>query len=277
MTEIRLIAEIGWNHMGNIELAEKMIKAAKKSGADYAKFQTWRVKNLKAGPWDQDGRREIYKKAELSKDDFSKLNKICKFNKINFLTSLFNHNDYELINHLKLKTIKIPSPENRNKKLLSFVKKKFKKIFLSTGAASIKEINKSFNLIKKRQVFLMHCVSSYPCEDKNVNLKRINELKKISKNLGISDHTYDIFSAIMSLSFGVTLIEKHFTIDNGLPGRDNKFAILPKQLLELRNYINRYTLITSKAKSGLISHEKEVRKLYTGRWSLSEKANNKKN
>ena len=60
ITDIKLIAEIGWNHMGSLSLAEKMIKAAKNSGADYAKFQTWRVKNLKSGPWDNDGRRQIY-------------------------------------------------------------------------------------------------------------------------------------------------------------------------------------------------------------------------
>ena len=110
MQKIKIIAEIGWNHMGNISLAEKMIKAASKSGADYAKFQTWRVKNLKPGPWDKDGRREIYKKAELSKEDYLKLNKICKKYKINFLTSLFNHLDFELIKKLNLKKIKIPSP-----------------------------------------------------------------------------------------------------------------------------------------------------------------------
>ena len=66
MKEFKLIAEIGWNHMGSIPLAEKMIKAAKRSGADYAKFQTWSVKNLKPGPWDNDGRRQIYEKAELN-------------------------------------------------------------------------------------------------------------------------------------------------------------------------------------------------------------------
>jgi N,N'-diacetyllegionaminate synthase len=107
--------------MGNISLAEKMIKAASKSGADYAKFQTWRVKNLKPGPWDMDGRRKIYEKAELSKEDYYKINKICKKYKIKFLTSLFNHSDFELIKKLNLKEIKIPSPENRNKNLLNSI------------------------------------------------------------------------------------------------------------------------------------------------------------
>ena len=97
MKKIKLIAEIGWNHMGNIKLAEKMIDEAKKAGADFAKFQTWQVKNLKSGPWDKDGRREIYKKAELKKEDYNVLLKICKKNKIKFLTSLFNEKDFELI------------------------------------------------------------------------------------------------------------------------------------------------------------------------------------
>ena len=78
MKKVKLIAEIGWNHMGSITLAEKMIKAAKISGADYAKFQTWSVDSLKPGPWDKDGRRQIYEKAELSKEDYSKILNICK-------------------------------------------------------------------------------------------------------------------------------------------------------------------------------------------------------
>lgn len=267
MKNIKLIAEIGWNHMGSINLAERMIKAAKNSGADYAKFQTWSVKNLKAGPWDKDGRREIYEKAELTKSDYTKLLKICKNYKINFLTSIFNHKDYELINHLKSNTIKIPSPENRNKELLKFVSKKYKNIFLSTGAAKISEIKQSLNYLSKNNVTVMHCVSAYPCNDEIVNLDRINSLKKISKNLGLSDHTHDILSCLFSLSQGITLIEKHFTIDNNLPGRDNKFAVLPHKFLELKKNIDRYKLMTKKNTKTFIIQEKEIRKVYTGRWS----------
>ena len=88
--KINLIAEVGWNHMGDIALAEKMIKLAKKSGADYCKFQTWSEKNLKPGPWDTDGRREIYKKAGLTEEKHHLLKKICESEKVNFLTSVFN-------------------------------------------------------------------------------------------------------------------------------------------------------------------------------------------
>jgi N,N'-diacetyllegionaminate synthase len=266
MKKIKLIAEIGWNHMGNITLAEKMIVEAAKSGADYAKFQTWRVENLKDGPWDKDGRRQIYEKAELKKEDYKILLKICKKNKIKFLTSLFNEKDYELISSLKLNEIKIPSPENRNKNLLKFCAKKFKTIYLSTGAAKIDEIKNSFKLLKKRKTHIMHCISAYPCNDDNVNLKRIIELKKICPSIGLSDHTPDILSSLFSLPYGVDLIEKHFTVDNKLPGRDNKFAILPKDMKELRNKVDRFTLMEKVTKK-LINAEIEVRKIYSGRWN----------
>jgi len=267
MKIVKLIAEIGWNHMGSISLAEKMIKAAKNSGADYAKFQTWSVNSLKPGPWDKDGRRQIYEKAELNKEDYSKILKICKKYKIKFLTSLFNHKDYELIKHLKSDTIKIPSPENRNTELLKFVSKKYKNIFLSTGAAKINEIKKSVKYLHKNQVTIMHCVSSYPCDDKNVNLNRISKLKGIAGNVGLSDHSSDILSCMFSLSHGISLIEKHFTIDNTLPGRDNKFAILPSQFLQLRKNIDRYYLMLKNNNEFFIPQEKEIRKVYSGRWS----------
>lgn len=267
MKKIELIAEIGWNHMGNLNIAEKMIKEASLSGADYAKFQTWSVKNLRKGPWDLDGRRNIYEKAELSKEDYFKLVKICKKYKIKFLTSLFNQEDYELISKLNLKNIKIPSPENRNTKLLKFCSQKFDKIFLSTGAATINEITKSYKLIRNKNIYLMHCVSMYPCPDSMVNLTRIKKLKKISNKvkLGLSDHSPDIFSAQLSLPFGVKIIEKHFTIDNNLPGRDNQFAILPKELKILKTSIIRYENM-SRVRLNFSAQEKEIRKVYTGRW-----------
>ena len=100
MEKIKIIAEIGWNHMGDMSLASKMIEAASKSGADICKFQTWSEKNLKEGPWDKDGRREIYKKAELDEQKHIFLKKTCEENNVEFLTSIFNIKlDYALQNH----------------------------------------------------------------------------------------------------------------------------------------------------------------------------------
>ena len=86
----KLIAEIGWNFLGDLNLAKEMILAAKESGADFAKFQTWSTKDLIKGPWHKDNRINLYKKAELSENDHYELNEFCKKKKIIFLTSVFN-------------------------------------------------------------------------------------------------------------------------------------------------------------------------------------------
>ena len=110
----KIIAEIGWNHMGDMNLAEKMIVSAASNGADICKFQTWSVKNIKPGPWDTDGRKEIYKKAELSKEQHYYLKGICESNNVSFLTSIFNINDIDFLSTLNPSMIKIPSHEIGN-------------------------------------------------------------------------------------------------------------------------------------------------------------------
>ena len=114
----RLIAEIGWNHMGDMPLAKEMISAAKESGASYAKFQTWSVSRLKPGIWDDDGRKEIYTKAELKKEQHYELKEYCdSIGEIKFLSSVFSIEDAKLLHGVSNEYVKIPSMESRNKKL----------------------------------------------------------------------------------------------------------------------------------------------------------------
>ena len=115
-----VIAEIGWNHMGNMELAKEMVYQAATSGADIAKFQTWNVKRLTTGEWDKDGRRDIYLKAELTKDKHEYLIKLCEDLSISFMSSAFSVQDAELLKELDCNSIKIPSFEVNNIELLEF-------------------------------------------------------------------------------------------------------------------------------------------------------------
>ena len=272
MRDYKLIAEIGWNHMGDLDLAEKMIVNAKKSAATHAKFQNWNVSNLKKGPWDLDGRREIYEKAELSKEKTLKLFNICKKNNINFLTSIFNINDAEFLSSIENSIIKLPSPEMRNEDLLIECSKKFHSIILSTGASNIEEVKKSLDLIKMTnkncEVIVLHCVSIYPCPDDKVRINRIRSLLNIHNDVGISDHTTDSLSSILSLSLNISTIEKHFTIDNNLPGRDNKFALLPNEFIKIGQAIERYKLMSAELNfDNFLKEERETREIYAGRWS----------
>ena len=265
----KLIAEIGWNHVGNVNLAKKMIIAAKNNGASYVKFQIFNEKNLKPGPWDKDGRRKIYKKAQMTEKKQRLLYNFSKKKKIIYFASVNSIDDANL--HLKVTNdiVKIPSMESRNKKLIIYCSKKFKKIILSTGTSTFNEIKQIIKLIPKKKLILMHCVSSYPCKLENINLLMIQKLRKLNSKVGFSDHTIGTIASKFSLEFEPELLEKHFTISRKLPGRDNKFAILPGELLEIKNYIDdrKKSLIWRGDK--VQKCEMDVRKNYSGRWSFN--------
>jgi N,N'-diacetyllegionaminate synthase len=263
----KVIAEIGWNHMGDMELAKEMVAAASEAGADYAKFQTWSVDNLKRGPWDNDGRLEIYKKAGLSREQHEELAEYCDSKNILFLTSVFNINDVEWLAKINTNTIKIPSHEVYNQALIEKVDGAFDIIFISTGAAKWDEVNLIPSFIKKSKYSLFHCVSTYPCPAEKVNLPRINDLKKISDSVGYSGHFFGINDGIAAVSYGVEYIEKHFTINRKLPGRDNQFAILPDQMKLLTTYCGNYTSMNNNCGVELQSCEQDIVDNYRGRWS----------
>tara|TARA_R100001594_G_scaffold8203_2_gene21473 strand:- start:281 stop:1075 length:795 start_codon:yes stop_codon:yes gene_type:complete len=260
----KLIAEIGWNHMGDMKLAEEMISAAKESGADFAKFQTWGVERLKPGVWDTDGRREIYEKAELDLDKHFELKEHCDKVGIGFMSSVFSIKDAKLLKNVVTDYVKIPSFESRNTELISYCDSNFKKLLISTGTSDWNEIRT--NVTGLNNYSLLHCVSSYPCNFDIINLPRINHLKRISDSIGFSDHTQGIEASVLSLSYGVDYIEKHFTINNDLPGRDNKFAILPNQMKRLSEYIDVANKVMGDKGANYQTCESDSRQNYTGRF-----------
>ncbi len=268
MTKCELIAEIGWNHMGDMQLAEKMISEASKSGADYCKFQTWKVKNLKDGPWNKDGRLEIYNKAELSNQNHSTLVELCKKYNVNFLTSVFNINDLDFISKLSDMAIKVPSPENYNLDLIKMASKKFKKIFISLGACKWEEFNNILKMdIDLKKIYFMHCVSSYPLKDENVNFPKLLKIKNVHNQIGYSGHLKGVEDAIAAISLGAIVVEKHFTTDNDLPGRDNKFALLPDEMKKISNYRDIFSKMNIDKGLDVQECEMDIYKNYRGRWS----------
>ena len=262
----KLIAEIGWNHMGDMKLAKEMISAAKESGCDFAKFQTWSVRRLKRGSWDTDGRREIYEKAELSFDKDVELKKYCDEVAIGFMSSVFSIEDAKLLKNVVTDYVKIPSFESRNKELIHYCLKHFGHLLISTGTSNYDEIRSIVLNIPSDRYTLLHCVSSYPCDFDIVNLPRIKKLRQLSKTIGFSDHSQGIESSVLSLCMGVDFIEKHFTTDNDLPGRDNKFAILPSDMKKLSDYIKISEKVMNDKGMNYQECEVDSRKNYTGRF-----------
>jgi len=264
---MKIIAEIGWNHCGDMNLAKDMIKAAADNGADYAKFQTWSVSRLKSGDWDTDGRREIYEQAELTKDRHIELINYCNEIGIEFLSSVFSIQDAQLLVELNCNSVKIPSFESRNIELIQYCNEHFEIVFMSTGTSTIEEVEYSISFFNKATLYLMHCVSVYPGKYEIANLPKMIELKKLHNHIGYSDHIEGIESAKIAIGFGAVVIEKHFTIDNNLPGRDNKFAILPNELLGLRTYINYINDMMIDHGMGYNLLEQDSRTNYAGRFN----------
>ena len=269
---MKIIAEIGWNHMGDMNLAEDMIIAAGRAGASTVKFQYWDPNILKNGPWDTDGRREIYHKAFLDLTKVEHLISIAEANKLEFLISVFGTQGATLMHKIGQKIIKIPSHEIANKKLIEFSAQHFGYVYLSAGAATEKEVIDALEILEKGscEFNLMHCVSAYPCIEERINLQRINWLRSLHSNVGLSDHTQSTIIPALSVSYGVEVIEKHFTIDNSLPGRDNEFALEEDQFLTMVSNIKQ-------AMDANIDHgisfqdiESDTVNNYRGRWEAHD-------
>ena len=264
MTEI--IAEIGWNHMGDMALAKRMIVEASNNGATHAKFQSWSVSNLKPGVWDTDGRREIYEKAQLTLADHKYLKSVCDEHNIEFMSSVFSLQDVELYKQVTTKCVKIPSFESRNYPLIKKCMDIFDKVYISVGTTTWDEVKELSRVVDSSKTIVMHCVSTYPLDPKNANILKLDELNKLFSHVGYSDHMQGVESAKVALEVGVCAIEKHFTVDNSLPGRDNKFAILPEELNNLSNYLKLRRDMMIWRGSDYQESELDSRLNYTGRF-----------
>jgi N,N'-diacetyllegionaminate synthase len=249
-----LIAEAGVNHNGSIEIGEKLIKAAKRAGADCIKFQTYKAKYLTTKKakrfWNWDGEKK--KKGSqfdsysiLDKFDFEeyrKLNDICKKNKIEFQSTPFDVKSVEMLEKINVNTYKIASCDITNYLLLEKVAKTRKPIFLSTGASDLAEIKKAVRFISKynKKIVIMHCILSYPTPIEKINLLSIKFLKSKFKNfnIGFSDHTLGTLAPTIAASLGAVAIEKHFTINKKLKkSADHWLSVDEKELGEIAKNI----------------------------------------
>ena len=263
-----IIAEIGWNFLGNLELAKNMIDRASEVGCKYIKFQIWNPKNLVKGPWDNDGRREIYNKAYLNKDRYMELYNYCNEKNLTCFASVFDDEGYKILKSVSTKFIKIPSVEAYDIDLIKRSLDDFENVIVSTGALKKEELDNLINLKNYKNLTLLHCVSSYPLNYENINFEKFHYIKKQFDNVGYSGHAEGIEDAIYALAHGATVVEKHFTTDNSLEGRDNKFAILPSQLKIICEFEKKLKIMkkTHEENYCLQDIEEDVYNNYRGRW-----------
>ena len=243
-----IIAEAGVNHNGDVELAKKLIAAAADAGADAVKFQTFKAENVvttdaekaeyqKETTGVKESQYEMIKKLELTEYDFKELADYAKEKDILFLSSPFDKESVDLLDEINVPVFKVASGEITNFPLLKHIAGKGKPIILSTGMATLGEIEDALRVIRDvgvDDIVLLHCVTSYPAKMEDANLRALETLKHAFKMpIGFSDHTLGITIPTAAVSLGAVMIEKHFTLDKNLPGPDHKASLEPDELKEM--------------------------------------------
>lgn len=275
-TEPFVIAEVGANHNGDINLAKKLIITAKKCGADAVKFQSWTKKSLFVKSFYKEKSQFVDKKFgtledmverfSLNKAEHIELKKYCDKQNIIFCSTPFSIEEADLLEELGVLLFKIASMDINHVSFLKHVAKKGKTIILSTGMAALSEIENALDTIYdtgNQKVILLHCVSIYPPDDKIINLRNIIMLKEtFGVPVGFSDHSIGISIPLAAVAIGAKVIEKHFTLDKNLPGWDHAVSADPEELEIIVKESKRITKALGYYQRNFSETELEQRKVF---------------
>lgn len=266
MARALIIAEIGENHIGDMELAKKMILEAAAAGADMVKFQSYLGSDVAEG----DPEKDWFSKVQVSDEAHHELKKYAEEHGIEFLSSPFSLERARfLCENLGLKKIKIASSEMLNLALLDYVNKNAEVVYLSTGMATLPEIKRAVKHLNKiKYLYILHCTTQYPTKPEDANLRAIKTLKEAfpDKRIGFSDHTLGIKAALVAIALGAEVIEKHFTLDKSLPGTDHVLSADPKELRELVERVRDVETLLGNPEKKPTEREEDIREFVRHRF-----------
>lgn len=242
-----VIAEAGVNHNGDMAIAKKLIEVAASAGADIVKFQSFKaeklaIKNAKKADYqitttgETESQFDMLRKLELSVAHHELLIQECQRNEIGFLSTAFDSESFDMLIKMGVKKVKIPSGELTNLPFLKYVTRLGLPVILSTGMATLGEIESAIEVIEKAGtsrdlITVLHCTSEYPTPMNDVNLRAmVSMMHAFGVRVGYSDHTRGIEIPIAAVALGANIIEKHFTLDRNLPGPDHKASLEPHEL-----------------------------------------------
>lgn len=241
-----IIAEAGVNHNGSLDLAKQLIAAAKYAGADIVKFQTFNALNLvtksackadyqKNITGSNESQFEMIRKLELSLADHIILIDECRRQGIQFFSTAFDADSFDMLVELGLNQVKIPSGELTNLPLLRHMTRLGMPVILSTGMATLGEVEAAIEVVEeggtpRDSITVLHCTTEYPAPMAGVNLRAMVSMKfALGVEVGYSDHTSGIEIPIAAVALGARVIEKHFTVDRSLPGPDHQASLEPHE------------------------------------------------
>ena len=267
----KIIAEIGINHNGDVELAKKLILMSKNAGCDLVKFQKRDINVVykkefldepRKSPWGNT--QEDQKKGlELTEKEYDDLDKYCEDLKIEWFASAWDENSLVFLDKYKLKNQKVASAMISNENFLKSLAKRRKHTYISTGISTREMIENAVKIFKENNCpfTLMHSISTYPCKEENLNLINIIKLKeKFGCEVGYSGHEVAPGPSIIAASFGANCIERHVTVDRSMYGSDQASSLEPRGLELLVGIVRKIPNVIGIERAEIFDFEKEVAK-----------------
>lgn len=243
-----IVAEAGVNHNGSLEMARQLVKVAVHAGADAVKFQTFKAEKVVSPQAPKaayqiettgtgESQLDMVKRLELSFDAFRELFFHCQRQGILFMSTPFDEESANFLADLGVAAFKIPSGEITNLSFLAHVARKARPMIVSTGMSTLVEVGTALRAVQEvgnRDVILLHCVSNYPADPRDANLRAMQSMvEAFHVPVGYSDHTPGIEVAVAAAALGACVIEKHFTLDRALSGPDHRASLEPEELAAL--------------------------------------------
>jgi N-acetylneuraminate synthase len=243
-----VIAEIGINHNGDLEIAKQMVRAAAHAGADAVKFQKRtpevctppeQQKQMRETPWGYISYLDYRYKVEFDKDAYTEIDNLARELGVDWLVSVWDEQSVDFMEQFETPAYKIPSASLTDHNLLKHVRQTGKPIIVSTGMSTMDEIHRGIDAVGLDNLLIMHTTSAYPCDPDELNLRMIETLRAEFPNtpIGYSGHEVGLVPSAVAVALGACSVERHFTLDRAMWGSDQAASVEPGGFEKLVKYI----------------------------------------
>ena len=242
-----VIAEIGINHNGDIEIAEKMIRAAKEAGVDAVKFQKRTPllcvppeerSKMRETPWGYITYLEYREHVEFGQKEYARIDALCKELGIDWFASVWDEEAIDFLEQFDPIAYKVPSASLTDNGLIDKLNSTGRPIILSTGMSTMEQIRESVAHFDMNNLAITHATSAYPCDPSELNLRMVETLtKEFDCPVGYSGHEVGLIPSVVAVGLGASIVERHFTLDRSMWGTDQSASVEPGGMERLVKYI----------------------------------------
>jgi len=261
-----IVAEIGINHNGNLDIAKEMVRSAKETGADAVKFQKRTIELcvpkeqrdiMRETPWGYISYMEYRKRVEFGKEDYEKIDQLCRELEINWFASVWDEPSVDFMEQFNPVCYKMASASLTDHSLLKKVRKIGRPMIVSSGMSTFDQIEEAIQVIGQENLLLAHSTSSYPCDPQELNLRMVETLRKHFRcPIGYSGHEVGLITSVVAVALGACMVERHFTLDRAMWGSDQSASVEPGGFRRLVKYIRVTEMAVGDGKKHVYDSEK---------------------